>query len=376
MSEEIRRYIDTILFRKPDRVPLAPGGPRQSTLRAWRQQGLPEGVSYIDAMIAELGLSDKALLRMHGIDACFRMMPEYEPVILEHRDGHYVIRDHMGAITEISDEFDESYLRMAKDFVTRKWHKFPVENRDDWAAMKQRFDPASEGRIGADAAARCVASMAGGAVPSLVFNGVFWQLREWCGFENLCMLMAEDPDFVYEMASYWTDFVLAMLDRVLPAARPVRVLINEDMAYKAHSMISPAMTRVFILPAYRQWVRRLRQAGCEVVEVDSDGFIEELVPLWVEVGINCCSPIEVAANCDILRMRRTHGTRMAYVGGIDKRLIAVGGKAMEDHVMSIVPKMFEQGGYISGCDHGVPPDISWQNYLAFSKLLAKLSGWL
>lgn len=35
------RYLETVLFGQPDKVPLSPGGPRESTLRAWRQQGLP-----------------------------------------------------------------------------------------------------------------------------------------------------------------------------------------------------------------------------------------------------------------------------------------------------------------------------------------------
>ena len=29
------RILETLLFGKPDRVPLSPGGPRESTLRAW-----------------------------------------------------------------------------------------------------------------------------------------------------------------------------------------------------------------------------------------------------------------------------------------------------------------------------------------------------
>jgi len=62
--------------------------------------------------------------------------------------------------------------------------------------------------------------------------------------------------------------------------------------------------------------------------------------------------------------------------GMDKRLMAKGGKELEDHIMGIVPKMFEKGGFIPGCDHGVPPDISWQNYVEFTRQLAKLSGWI
>jgi uroporphyrinogen decarboxylase len=67
---------------------------------------------------------------------------------------------------------------------------------------------------------------------------------------------------------------------------------------------------------------------------------------------------------------------MAYRGGIDKRAIAAGGQVMRDEVMRVVPPLLEDGGFIPGCDHGVPPDISWPNFMAYTGLLAQLTGWL
>ncbi len=42
------RYLQTLLFGSPDRVPLDPGGGRLSTWRAWLAQGLPETVAPAD----------------------------------------------------------------------------------------------------------------------------------------------------------------------------------------------------------------------------------------------------------------------------------------------------------------------------------------
>lgn len=67
---------------------------------------------------------------------------------------------------------------------------------------------------------------------------------------------------------------------------------------------------------------------------------------------------------------------MAYRGGIDKRAIAKDGKEMENEVMRVVPPLLKDGGFIPGCDHGVPPDISWPNFIEYTRLLAKLTGWL
>lgn len=371
-----QRYIETMLFGNPDRVPLSLGMPRESTLAAWRDQGLPPGHDFMAALFGELGIGMDAALKREWLDVKLSLMPEFETKILDHRDGHCIVLDWMGAVTEISDRFDESYLRKAKDFVTRKWHKFPVENREDWQEMKKRYDPDSPGRMPTGFTERCRELERAEAISSLCVSGVFWQLREWCGFENLCLLMADDPAFVHDMAGFWIEFVSVMLEIVLSVTTPVCLFIQEDMAYKGNSMISPAMTREFIQPAYKRWAGMARKKGCPIVEVDSDGYIGGLIPIWIESGINCCSPVEVAAHCSATEFRREFGRNMAYSGGIDKRVIARGGAELTEHVLGIVPDMFRDGGYIPGCDHGVPPDISWPNYLEFGRLIAKLSGWL
>jgi uroporphyrinogen decarboxylase len=283
----------------------------------------------------------------------------------------------MGAITEISDEYDYTYIRSAKDFVTRKWHRFPVQSREDWEEKIQwRYDPRDVKRFPNDFEQRCNALRNRDYVLRLTINGPFWQLREWCGFENLCMMLIDDPDFVHEMITFWQRFVLQTMGRILEQVELDYVQLNEDMAYKMHSMISPAMTRRFLLPTWKKWVSEIKGSGCPVVCMDSDGYVAELMPIWIEAGFNCNFPVEVAAGNDIVAYRRQYGTQMAYIGGIDKRALAAGGDKMRDEVHRVVPSLLEEGGFIPGCDHGVPPDISWPNYVEFSRLLAQLLGWL
>jgi uroporphyrinogen decarboxylase len=312
-----------------------------------------------------------------SLDVSFKMIPTFEEKVLEHRDGHYVVQDWMGAITEISDEYDYTYIRSAKDFVTRKWHRFPIQSREDWEEkMRWRYDPYDPDRFPPDLEERCVALSDRDHPLTVDFNGPFWQIREWVGMENLCILMIDDPDFVREMAETWTGFVSATLKQITDRVELDGVRLSEDMAYKAHSMISPAMVREFLMPAYVRWVKELVAGGCPIIDMDSDGKIELLIPLWIESGINVCDPIEVAAGNDIVAYRERFGRQMAFRGGIDKRAIAAGGQVMRDEVMRVVPPLLKEGGFIPGCDHGVPPDISWPNFVEYTRLLAQLTGWL
>ena len=371
------RFRQALLFGAPDRVPLQPGHPRESTLAAWHQQGLPTGVDWYDHLMDLLSVHREPAQPQIDLGVSFKMIPTFEEKVLEHRDGHYIVQDWMGAITEISDEYDYTYIRTAKDFVTRKWHRFPVQNRRDWEEkIKWRYDPHHSQRFPSDFEDRCHRVQDRGYVLRLVVNGPFWQLREWCGFEGLCMLMVDDPKFVQEMVDFWSDFVLQTLAPILERVEIDYCQVGEDMAYKLHSMISPAMTRRFLLPTWQKWVRTLKASGCPIVCIDSDGYMAELLPLWLEAGFNCCFPVEVAAGNDIVAYRRQYGRQMAYIGGIDKRALAAGGKEMRAEVTRVVPPLLEEGGFIPGCDHGVPADISWPNYVEYTRLLAELTGWL
>ena len=379
------RFLETLLFGAPDRIPFTPGGGRESTRRAWREQGCPPDRDYMDVIHERIN-EERVRLGLEPVrftpeqppvdpGVSFRMIPTFEEKVLEHKDGHYIVQDWMGAITEISDEYDYTYIRNPYDFVTRKWHKFPVESRDDWEKMKLRFDPKHPERYAPDFDERCAALRARDYPLAVSLNGPFWQLREFCGFEGLCMFMLTDPDFVREMARFWADFCVATLGPLLERVTPDMLHFSEDMAFKEHPMISPEMTREFCAPCYRAIIDEAKGAGTPVIAMDSDGRIDLLIPVWLECGINCVDPMEVAAGNDIVALREQYRDRLAFCGGIDKRAMAAGGNVLKAELERIRP-VVESGGYIPGCDHGVPSDVSWANFNAYCLDLAEITGWL
>jgi len=370
------RYLEALTFGQPERVPLMPGGPRESTLAAWHSQGLASDKHYLAALSRELGLPIEAFSGPVGVDISTRMLPTFEERVLEHRDGHYIVQDWMGAITEISDTYDYTYIRTAKDFVTRRWHRFPVESPADWEVLAWRYDGDAPERYPVDPAAAAEGIHASGCAAVISINGPFWQMREWMGMEGLCLAFIEQPEFIAELCDFWQRFTCRVLTRAFDEL-PIDVLqISADLAYKAHSMLSPAMTRRYLLPVYRAWVKLAREAGVRVIDMDSDGEVSELIPIWIEAGINVCDPMEVAAGNDIVAARRTYGTQMGYRGGLDKRALAAGGSVMRTELERVVPPLLETGGFIPSCDHGVPPDISWPDFIAYTRYLAELLEWL
>jgi uroporphyrinogen decarboxylase len=307
-------------------------------------------------------------------DVNHRMIPQFEEKVIEHRGDSQIVQDWKGNICEIGSEYTVEYLRDPIDFVTRRWISCPVTSCRDWENMKPRYDPDDPSRLPKDAAQLGCELARRGHFLELSFPGPFWQLREWVGFEELCMLFYDDPDFVRDMVSFWRDYIARLLEKIFHFIVPDAVHLSEDMAYKQHSMISPKMAREFLLPTYSLWGEIVRDAGCPIYAMDSDGFMGELIPVWMEAGINVCDPVEVAAGTDLPEFRAAFGRKMAYRGGVDKRAIAKGGTAIESELARLSPIM-RDGGYIPGCDHGVPPDVSWPDYARYVRLLAARTGW-
>lgn len=371
-----QRLLATYHFGNPDKIPLDPGSPRESTLQTWHQQGLPEGIGWRDHLWQLLGLAAQPASPVEDLGVNLKLLPEFEEIILAHKNGHLILQDFSGAVVEISDQYDFSYLRSAKDFVTRSWHSFPVKTPADWQEkMAWRYNPRDPRRFPADFDARCALLKNRQTPFSLTIPGPFWQMRDWIGLEPLCLLMVEQPEFIDELVAFWTQFMLDVLQPVLAQVEVDFIQVNEDMAYKLHSMISPRMVRRFLMPCWTRWGQAFKAAGVGVYSVDSDGYIGELIPLWIEAGFQNTWPVEVAAGNDILAYRQRYGKAFAYGGGVDKRALAAGGAAMHAELDRLAP-LIAAGGYLPTCDHGVPPDVSWPNFIEYTRRLAQLTGWL
>jgi uroporphyrinogen decarboxylase len=377
MTDRERR-LATLAFGKPDRIPLEPGYGRESTLKRWHSEGLPANLTRSDEITAfayrAAGGREELPVSGEGFPVDLRMIPQFEEKVLEHRGTTQVVQDWKGNVCEIGAEFDVTYLRTALDFVTRRWIRCPVESRSDWLDVARRYDPADPARLPDDAADRARRLADRGWMIGLWVPGPFWQLREWLGFERLCTLFYDDLPFLRQLIGFWSTFVALVLERTFSVFVPDEIHLNEDMAFKGFSMISPAMVREHLLPVWTRWGRLAREAGCPVYGMDSDGFVGELIPLWIEAGITVCDPVEVAAGNDLAAFRARFGPRMAFRGGIDKRAIAKGGQVIEQEIARRRP-VIDSGGYIPGCDHAVPPDVSWPDFVRYVGLLARATGW-
>ena len=169
------------------------------------------------------------------------------------------------------------------------------------------------------------------------------------------------------------DFVLELIEPALKQVQFDYFNFFEDCAGKGGPLFGPELFRRFFLRPYRRIIDRLGRAGVRSIWVDSDGDIEALVPLWMEAGVNCFWPLEQASGMDPVRLRARFGRSAILAGGVDKRAVARGPKAIDAELERLRP-LVEQGGYIPHIDHAIPPDVSWENFLHYMQAKKRLIG--
>jgi len=113
-------------------------------------------------------------------------------------------------------------------------------------------------------------------------------------------------------------------------------------------------------PHYKRMSEPINSYGIAIISVDCDGWIDSLIPTWLENGVNTMFPIEVGTwDASIKPWRDKYGKQIRGVGGMKKALFAQDKAAIDAEIERLKP-MVEMGGYIPCPDHGIPVDAKWE----------------
>ena len=145
------KYVKTLTFGQPDKILSCRDIPANRPSSAGRRRDC-RGMDHLEYVFGTLGVPyDKAPSSTDEFFVSFIMNPTFEEKVLRHENGHYIVRDWMGAITEISDEFD-SPTSARPSTLSPAWHKFPVENPRGLGKMRLRYDAEDSARLPANLA--------------------------------------------------------------------------------------------------------------------------------------------------------------------------------------------------------------------------------
>lgn len=287
----------------------------------------------------------------------FSFRPPFEFETIDATGGYFVMRNHLGIVTKRPMRDDKNGL----EFLMEQHLSFPVSKPEDFADIRRRLDPATPGRYPEDLAARAEALRKRDCPVFCAVSGFYWRAREWMGTEGLSMAFYEYPALIEEMMEFYADFIIETARPVVGQVPLDGLLLSEDFAMKGGPLLSPDLFRTYVFPHLKRVADFFRGHGVKHIGVDSDGDPTLLIPLLLDAGVDFIWPIERAAGVSPQQWRKQFGRDLRMYGGVDKRILPLGKKAVRQHLSEFIP-LIEEGGYIPAIDHTVPPNIAWSEF--------------
>jgi uroporphyrinogen-III decarboxylase len=351
------RVLSVFSGNRPDRLPNVEFGYWTQTLERWHHEGLPADVTTDAEAEKFFGLEGTTIFA--EVPVINGLHPRFPRVILEKHPDREIVIDEEGNTCEIITEHSSM----------PRYLKYGLQTREDWEKLKaERLDPDAPGRIGD--LEKLIADAKASGMPIFFHAGsLYGWLRNWMGVEEFSYAVMSEREWVDEMMEHLTVLTISLLERVLPHVPVDLGWWWEDMCYNRGPLMSPALFRELMVPRYKRIIAVFRKYGIQTQILDCDGSIYQLVPDWLDAGIDCMFPLEVA-HTDAFRLRNEHGDRLKLLGGVDKVALINGKEAIEREIERLIP-LARAGRFIPCVDHRVPADVSMDNYRYYLELKQK-----
>jgi uroporphyrinogen decarboxylase len=196
------------------------------------------------------------------------------------------------------------------------------------------------------------------------------------GFENFMMKLGMDRDLV----EYWLDSKLAhdlaILDKFLAIAGPFLegIQMNDDFGAQSALQISPRVYREIFKPRQQKWIEFVKSRTRAKVFIHCDGAIEEILPDFIEIGMDVLNPLQTSAKgMEPQRIKQKYGKHLAlWGGGVETQTTLPFGTVEEvrREVRDRVKLLGTGSGYVFAAIHNIQADISPEKILAIYDTVA------
>jgi hypothetical protein len=321
MMNSRQRFLETMGYGHPDRVPLFQEGMRNEVIRSWESQGLK---------------SERDLSRMFHYDQREEIIPD--------------LYAHVPFLSDSSSGIDLDRLR--KDLNPDDDKRLPK----NWRAKVRRWRKRDH------------------ILMLRVHEGFFLTMgvEGWSTFSKIIELLADNPRVVRSVMEIQGEFCARITERILREVDVDAVIFGEPISGAHGPLISPKMYEDIVLRSYDVIFDVLERFQIQYVIFRTYANSKTLLPVVIKTPINCLWASESNMKfMDYCLLRGEFGKDLRLIGGIDTDTLLQGKDAIRHEIERKVPPLLEQGGYIPLADGRIRKYIPFENYIYYREILEK-----
>ena len=142
------------------------------------------------------------------------------------------------------------------------------------------------------------------------------------------------------------------------------IVFGDDMAYNQGTIVAPDLLRELFFPYTRRIIEFIRGRGVPVL-FHSDGYVMEILPDLIDMGIDGFQSIQPSAGMDIVELKKTVGHELVLMGNVDVDLLGRGTpEAVAAEVRRLIDEIAPGGGFILSSSNALGRETSPENALA------------
>jgi len=195
-------------------------------------------------------------------------------------------------------------------------------------------------------------------------SGVLENCISLCGYENLAMMVLDDPQLAGDVFEAVGSRLEAFYRRVVKCPNIVAVISNDDWGFAQQTMLSPADMRRFVFPWHQRIVRAIHEAGYPAI-LHSCGNLAAVMDDVIGVMKYDAKHSYEDKIMPVEEAYVRWGGRIATLGGIDVDFVCRNTpQAIHERSLAMLKKAEKAGGYALGTGNSVPEYVPTEKYLA------------
>ena len=142
------------------------------------------------------------------------------------------------------------------------------------------------------------------------------------------------------------------------------IVFGDDMACNQGTLIAPDLLRELFFPYTAQIIQFIRDKGVPVL-FHSDGYVMDILPDLIDMGIDGFQSIQPSAGMDIVELKKTVGHKLILMGNVDVDLLGRGTPGqVAGEVRRLIDEVAPGGGFILSSSNALGRETSAANALA------------
>jgi len=353
------RCLNILHYKDADRLPAVHFGYWNELLIEWAEQGkIPMELA---RKWGDGNAADRELDRLIGwecnwyttVSARSNLFPAFEKKVLEVLpDGSQRIQTGYGVIERVkpginSIPSEDDYLlkdREAFETLFKPKMQFTPEriNQEFLKTFNETRDP--DRPIG------------------LHLGSIMGKIRDIVTVAGMSYLMYdEDEDLFADIVDTFAEMQYQCVKAMLESGAKFDFAHYwEDICFKNGPLLSPSKFDELCAKHYKKRNDLVHSYGIDIISLDCDGVVEQLIPTWLENGVNTLFPIEVGVWGDQFEpARQKYGKELRGVGAMDKTAFRKD-RAAVDAELERMKRLAAMGGFIPCPDHRLMPGSKFE----------------